>query len=291
MTAASTSSLSPCAAFSAGHQRCRRATRASTLRMSNPPGQVDQKRVTISNPTGEKLVGVFDDNGSQDTIVLCHGFRSSKESSTLSSIASRLVETGYTPFRFDFSGNGESEGEFQYGNYWKEVEDLRSVILFLTSQGHKVKAIVGHSKGGNVVLLYASKYSDVSTIVNLSGRFNLQRGVKERLGERGLELIEKQGFVEIKGKNGEVEYIVTEKSLRQRLNTDMKSAVLSIPENFRVLTVHGSEDKIVNVEEGKEFDKFVLNHSLHIVEDANHGYTQHRDILAELVIDFIQGAT
>lgn len=32
---------------------------------------------------------------------------------------------------------------------------------------------------------------------------------------------------------GEVEYIVTEKSLRQRLNTDMKSAVLSIPENFR----------------------------------------------------------
>lgn len=53
-----------------------------------------------------------------------------------------------------------------------------------------------------MVLLYASKYSDVSTIVNLSGRFNLQRGVKERLGERGLELIEKQGFVEIKGKNG-----------------------------------------------------------------------------------------
>lgn len=43
----------------------------------------------------------------------------------------------------------ESEGEFQYGNYWKEVEDLRSVILFLTSQGHKVKAIVGHSKGGS----------------------------------------------------------------------------------------------------------------------------------------------
>lgn len=29
-----------------------------------------------------------------------------QESSTLSSIASRLVETGYTPFRFDFSGNG-----------------------------------------------------------------------------------------------------------------------------------------------------------------------------------------
>ena len=41
----------------------------------------------------------------------------------------------------------ESDGEFEFGNYWKEVEDLRSVILYLKAQGHKVKAILGHSKG------------------------------------------------------------------------------------------------------------------------------------------------
>lgn len=261
--------------------------------MPNSSGQpvlAAQRRVTISNPCGEALVGVFDDTGGQGTIVLCHGFRSSKESSTLSSVATKLVETGYSSFRFDFSGNGESEGEFQYGNYWKEVEDLRFVILSLTSQGHKVKAIVGHSKGGNVVLLYASKYHDVSTIVNLCGRFNLQNGIKDRLGESGFALVEKQGFVEVKDRNGDVEYIVTEKSLRDRLNTDMKSAVSNIPENFRVLTVHGSEDKTVNVEEAREFHKYIRNHTLSLVEGANHGYSEHRDILAQLVIDYIEAA-
>lgn len=270
-------------------------SRLSRVRMAtsprHPAGQVSRKKVMISNPGGEKMVGVLDDTGSQDVIVLCHGFRSSKESTTLTSLASTLVEIGLTPFRFDFSGNGESEGEFQYGNYWKEVEDLRSVVHHLIAQGHRVKAIIGHSKGGNVVLLYASKYSDVTTVVNLSGRFNLQRGVKERLGEKGLQMIEKQGYMEVKDRNGNVEYCVTEKSLKERLNTDMKSAVLSIPKECRILTVHGSEDTIVNVEEAKEFDRFIPNHKLRILESANHGYTQHREVLASLVVDFIKDAT
>lgn len=36
----------------------------------------------------------------------------------------------------------------------------------------------GHSKGGNVVLLYASKYDDVPYVVNVSGRGDMKRGVK-----------------------------------------------------------------------------------------------------------------
>lgn len=41
----------------------------------------------------------------------------------------------------------ESEGEFAYGNYWKEVEDLRAVIEYWRSQGREITAIIGHSKG------------------------------------------------------------------------------------------------------------------------------------------------
>lgn len=48
----------------------------------------------------------------------------------------------------DCSGNGESGGEFEFGNYWKEVEDLRSVVGFVREvKKRSVKAIVGHSKG------------------------------------------------------------------------------------------------------------------------------------------------
>lgn len=41
----------------------------------------------------------------------------------------------------------ESEGSFQYGNYHREVEDLRSVIEYFTGVKRTIIAILGHSKG------------------------------------------------------------------------------------------------------------------------------------------------
>ncbi len=38
----------------------------------------------------------------------------------------------------------------------------------------------GHSKGGNVVLLYAAQYDDVPLVVNIAGRYHMQQGVKVR---------------------------------------------------------------------------------------------------------------
>ena len=47
-------------------------------------------------------------------------------------------------FRFNFSGNGESEGRFSYANYHKEVEDLRAAIEYFTQVAKcKVRAIIG----------------------------------------------------------------------------------------------------------------------------------------------------
>lgn len=55
---------------------------------------------------------------------------------------------------------------------------------------------------------------------------------------------------------------------------------------YRVLTIHGSMDKIVLVEDAYEFDKFIPNHKLCIVEGADHEYTSHQDELASIVLDF-----
>lgn len=52
------------------------------------------------------------------------------------------------------------------------------------------------------MLLYASKYHDVHTIVNLSGRYNLEKGIAERLGEDFLEIIKKDGFIDVKSRAG-----------------------------------------------------------------------------------------
>jgi hypothetical protein len=41
----------------------------------------------------------------------------------------------------------QSEGEFQFGNYRKEADELHSVVSYLSQEKYDVTTIVGHSKG------------------------------------------------------------------------------------------------------------------------------------------------
>ncbi|XP_073277610.1 putative uncharacterized protein YDL057W isoform X1 [Primulina huaijiensis] len=258
----------------------------STIVAENPVAM--QQKITISNKRGEKLFGVLHETGSSKVVVLCHGFRSSKEFDTMVNLAQVLENNGISAFRFDFSGNGESEGSFHFGNYLSEVEDLRAVTEYFESVKRAAVVVLGHSKGGNVVLLYASKYHDIPAVVNVSGRYDLKRGLEERLGKNFLERLNKEGYIDIKTRTGEVDYQVTKESLMDRLNTNMHEACLSIDKGCRVLTVHGSVDEIIPVEDALEFAKIIPNHQLQIVEGANHGYTSHQDELSSAVLPFIK---
>ncbi|KAK6273609.1 hypothetical protein POUND7_010692 [Theobroma cacao] len=249
---------------------------------------IEQQRVIIPSKHGEKLVGLLHETGSKEIVILCHGFRSRKDYNTMVNLAAALEKEGISVFRFDFAGNGESEGSFQYGNYSREADDLHAVIQHFSGENRVVSAIVGHSKGGNVVLLYASKYRDIHILVNVSGRYDLNRGIAERLGEDFMQIIKKDGYIDVKNKTGGVEYRVTEESLMERLRTDMHEACLKIDKECRVLTVHGSADEIIPIEDALEFAKIIPNHKLHIVEGANHGYTSHQTELASVVVNFIK---
>ena len=61
---------------------------------------------------------------------------------------------------------------------------------------------MSNPSGGDVVLLYASKYHDINRVVNVSGRYNLERGNEDRLGKEFLQVIQKDGFIDIKNKKG-----------------------------------------------------------------------------------------
>ncbi|XP_042044882.1 putative non-heme chloroperoxidase [Salvia splendens] len=247
-----------------------------------------QQKVTIPNKHGKKLVGLLHDTGSPQLVVLCHGFRSTKEYKIMVNLAGALEKEGISAFRFDFSGNGESEGSFQFGNYFDEVDDLRSVVDYFAGSNRSTIAVLGHSKGGDVVLLYASKYHDVPAVVNLSGRYDLKRGIEERFGNDFMERLKKDGYIDVKTTKGEVEYRVTEESMKERLNTNMHEACPLIDPNCRLLTVHGSADEIIPLEDAKEFAKILPNHELKIVEGANHGYSSHQDELVSVVLPFLK---
>ncbi|CAO2179478.1 unnamed protein product [Urochloa humidicola] len=258
---------------------------AQTHDASTPPAS--EERVEIANKHGERLVGLLHNTGSNKIVVLCHGFIATKNDSLILDLTAALTKKGISVFRFDFSGNGESEGQFEYGNYQKEADDLHSVVLYLYQKHYDIAAVVGHSKGGDVVVLYASIYDDVRTIVNLSGRFDLKKGIEERIGEGSIHRINKEGYLDIKDKYENFNYRVTKESLMERLNTDMRAASISISKECRFLTVHGSADKTIPVEDAYEFAKLIPNHKLHVIEGANHNYTAHRKEVADAVVNFI----
>nr|AFO66535.1 putative alpha/beta hydrolase fold protein [Brassica napus] len=159
-----------------------RWNRSSNERSDN--SEIQHRRVVIENSHGEKLVGVLHDTGSTETVVICHGFRSSKDRIPMPTIANFFEKAMISSFRFDFAGNGESQGSFEYG--------------------------------GSVVLLYAAKYKDVQTVVNISGRFFLERGIEMRLGKDYLKRIKENGFIDVRNRKGKFEYRVTEESLMDR---------------------------------------------------------------------------
>ncbi|KAF8094146.1 hypothetical protein N665_0369s0029 [Sinapis alba] len=209
--------------------------------------QQQQQKIEIQDSHNEKLVGLLHDTGSREVMVLCHGFKSDKKNTILKNVAAALEREGISTFRFDFSGNGESEGSFNYGNYKYEADDLHSVIQHFCNTNRIVTTIIGHSRGGNVVLLYASKYGNVRNVISISGRYDLKKGI--RLGDGFLERIKEQGFIDAKERNSE--FRVTHASLMERLETDMHEACLVVP-----------------VGDAEEFAKIIPNHKLVLVKKS-----------------------
>ena len=59
---------------------------------------------------------------------------------------------------------------------------------------------------------------------------------------------------------------------------------------YSVLTVHGSADEVIPVQDALEFAKIMPNHKLHVVEGADHGYTSYQAELVPVVLNFIKSA-
>ncbi|KAL4582641.1 hypothetical protein LXL04_007198 [Taraxacum kok-saghyz] len=98
-------------------------------------------------------------------------------------------------FRFDCSDNGESECSFEFGNYLKEADYLQSVIQHLTTANRVITAILGHSKGGSVWSYVHLHIMILKTIVNVSVRCTMDRGIEERLRKYYLKRVKKMDLL------------------------------------------------------------------------------------------------
>lgn len=149
-----------------------------------PPG-ASETTLSFPNPKNEILVGTFVDAPSPNVVVLCHGYTANKDMCQYGPLAASLAARGYSSFRFDhpcaWRGASERHGPFLMGNHDDEVADIAAAVGFMREQGKNVVCVLGHSKGGTNIIQYAAQIGDVPKIINLSGRFCVLEGVKQRV--------------------------------------------------------------------------------------------------------------
>ncbi len=98
-------------------------------------------------------------SGSGPAMVLMHGWGC--DSSTLASIE-RIAAASHTVYNVDFPGFGKSS---EPGEVWGVEQYTRLIEKFVAAEGIMHPVLLGHSFGGRVGLLYASRNSGVSKLI------------------------------------------------------------------------------------------------------------------------------
>ncbi len=101
-------------------------------------------------------------------IIFCHCFTCTKETITTFRLSRLLAEHGYGVLRFDFTGLGESEGDFASSNFSTTQDDLKSAIKFLNDNYQAPSFLMGHSLGGTTALSIAQNYAEVKAVVTVA---------------------------------------------------------------------------------------------------------------------------
>ncbi len=129
---------------------------------------MNQESLKIPNSKGQNIAAVLHrpETESDKLAVLCPGFLDTKDYAHLVALADLLCAQGYAVVRFDPTGTWESEGDISEYTTTQYLSDIRSVIDFMLEEKDYSRIMVGgHSRGGQMSLLYAARDTRVSSVV------------------------------------------------------------------------------------------------------------------------------
>lgn len=126
-------------------------------------------RVQFENSTGDMISGRLDlPEGDPHTFaIFAHCFTCSKDSLAASRVSKGLMERGIGVLRIDFTGLGESEGEFDSTSFGSNMQDLQDAAHWLQQHHSSAELLIGHSLGGAAVIGVANRLPDVKAVVTI----------------------------------------------------------------------------------------------------------------------------
>jgi putative redox protein len=126
-------------------------------------------RLTFAGSLGHELAARLDlpSTDIRAYALFAHCFTCTKDILAARRIAAKLAALGVAVLRFDFTGLGSSEGEFQNTNFRSNVEDLVRAAEHLRTHYRAPAILIGHSLGGAAVLAAAHRIPEAKSVVTI----------------------------------------------------------------------------------------------------------------------------
>ncbi|MEO0339098.1 MAG: alpha/beta fold hydrolase [Bacteroidota bacterium] len=238
---------------------------------------MQSKKIQFTNQAGETLSARLDlpVNQHPHTYVLfAHCFTCNKNLTAVRNISRALTIEGFAVFRFDFTGLGESEGEFADTNFSSNVQDLIEAAEMLAQEYKAPAILVGHSLGGTAVIKAAAALDFVQAVVTIGSPFSPTH-VSHLFAEE-IDTIKEEGLAEVN--IGGRPFTVKKQFLE-----DIKEKTLANTlRNLRkpLLIMHSPQDRTVEIENAaKIYDAAFHPKSFVTLDGADHLLTNKADSL------------
>ncbi len=128
------------------------------------------EKIAFTNSAGYELSGRLElpvNSKPHNYAVFAHCFTCSKNFSATKNISRALTTAGYGVLRFDFTGLGDSEGDFEDTNFSGNVEDLLAAIDYLAQHYEAPTLLIGHSLGGAAAIYASAKANSIKALATI----------------------------------------------------------------------------------------------------------------------------
>lgn len=232
----------------------------------------ETQRLRFTTSLGHDLVGILDRpiDSMKFLAVFSHCFTCTKDLKAAVKISRELVQLGIGVFRFDFTGLGESGGDFSNSTFAGNCADLTAAIHFMTTLGPPPQLLIGHSLGGATSLATAGDHDCIRGVCTLASPSDTPHLAEKLHGMNPEIRSEGQGEVMIGGSK----FYIREPLLAGLREYKLEPRVRALQKP--VLLVHSKADQTLELKHAFKLREWLGSWaSLHVLQDADHLFTTH----------------